>query len=202
MPDFLYLRAMKNIILAAALSLLLFGCQSNPYAGDPVAKALEAHLALNAPAGEPFELILTDLQCVDSTTFATEFDRRIDVFGRRIAANSELYERHTAQGRLNNASLKKQAVIRDRDNVRGLQAMRDSYQAEGRLDDVAWYAYRFSGRARSGKRASEFKDCWFNITSAHDVIVVSRDRKDLDRSGGRSIPGYIDLIGGNDAPEQ
>ena len=181
---------------------MIIGCQSNPYAGDPVAEALESHLALNAPGNEPFELTLTDLQCVDSITFATEFDRRIDVFGKRIAANTELYERYTAEGRINNASLKKQAVIKDRENVRGLQAMRDSYEADGKLDDVAWYAYRFSGRATSGKRSSEFKDCWFNITPEYEVIVVSRDRKDLDKSGGRAIPGYIDLIGGNDASSE
>ena len=181
---------MKRFLLLLALAAVT-AC-GGKYDNDPVAQALTAHILSSAPQGCRFTL--TDLQKVDSTTYATEFDRREEVFKRQIAKNEELYVRHKTDGQPKNAALKLQAMKNGVRILMGLDSLRKEMEAV--ISQTAYYDYRFSGHLTKGRQSADYSDWWFTITPAGEVLVVVADPKDLHKSGGMAIPGYRELLKG------
>ena len=81
---------------------------------------------------------------------------------------------------------------RARASLKGLDSLRTTL--EGRLDEIAYYDYVFSGRAETANQATDFAGTYASITPALEVIALSAAQKDLHKSGGRAIPGYVQLF--------
>ena len=185
---------MKRTILLLTAALVLTACGGGKFAGNPVAEALTSHILSLYPEGYQFQL--TDLQKVDSTTFATEFEQRKVVFGLQVAKNEELYVRFKTNGQPKNAALKLQAMHNGARILRGLDSLKTLMEDE--LENIAYYDYRFSGHLTKGRRSLDYTDAWFTITPTNEVLVVVTTPKDLHKSGGKAIPGYMELLKGSD----
>lgn len=182
---------MKALAKALLLCALAAGCAKTP---DPLQEALSAHIL----RGREGTFRLYGIEKVDSTTFRTEFEHRQDVFELKLQEETKLFENYYFQNKRKNADRHWEAMERTREVMKGLDSLRTAM--EGRMDEIAYYEYRFSGRAETGSEAVEFKDTYVSMTPALEVITMSTDRKDLHKTGGRAIPGYIDMLG--DTPEE
>ncbi|MBQ7640670.1 MAG: hypothetical protein IJS91_06765 [Bacteroidales bacterium] len=183
---------MKRTLTLLLATLVLAACGSK-FDKNPIAQALTAHILASNPAGCQF--MLTDLKLVDSTTFATEFDRREEVFKRQIEKNEELYVRYKTDGQPKNAALKLQAMKNGVRILMGIDSLRRSMEAN--LSQTAYYDYRFSGHLTKGRQSADYDGWWFTLTPSGEVLVVVSDRKDLHKTGGKAIPGYLDLLKGD-----
>jgi hypothetical protein len=109
-----------------------------------------------------------------------------------------LYEDYSLQRKPKNAAVHREAMERTRVAMKGLDSLRTVMEA--RMDEVAYYEYRFSGRAETGSEAVEFKDTYVSMTPSLEILTMSADRADLHKAGGRAIPGYLEMLG--DTPEE
>ena len=182
---------MKRTLILLLATLAFASCGSN-YDNDPVAQALTAHILATNPAGCKFSL--TDLQLVDSTDFATEFAHREEVFKRQIEKNESLYIRYKTDGQPKNAALKLQAMKNGVRILMGIDSLRAAMEAN--LSQTAYYDYQFSGHLIKGRQSADYNGWWFTLTPSGEVLVVVSDRKDLHKSGGKAIPGYMELLKG------
>ena len=181
---------MKRTLILLVAVLALTACGSK-YANDPVAQALSAHILDSNPS---CKFMLTELQLVDSTDFATEFAHREEVFKRQIEKNETLYVRYKTEGQPKNAALKLQAMKNGVRILMGIDSLRKSMEAN--LSQTAYYDYQFSGHLTKGRQSADYNGWWFTITPSGEVLVVVSDRKDLHKSGGMAIPGYRELLKG------
>ncbi len=180
---------MKRFLPLLLVALALSAC-GNRFAGDPVAEALQNYIVSHAPEGCQFAL--TELQKVDSTTIATELERRTGIFAKRLEKNEELYVRYRTDGHPKNAELKRLAMKKDQQVLQDLAALRESLGE--RIHGIAYYDYRFSGHLTKGRRSVDYQDAWFTISPSDEVLVVVTDPRDLHKSGGLAIPGYREII--------
>lgn len=178
-------KALLLCVLAAA------GCAKTP---DPLGEALSAHIL----RGREGTFRLYGIEKVDSTTFRTEFEHRQNVFERKLQEETKLFENYYYQNKRKNADRHWEAMERTREVMKGLDSLRAALA--GRMDEVAYYEYRFSGRAETGSEAVEFKDTYVSMTPSLEILTMSVDRKDLHKTGGRAIPGYLEMLG--DTPEE
>ena len=183
---------MKNIVRLLALCLLAAGCAKQ--APDPVRDALGAYIL----AGREGTFRLDRIEKIDSTTFRTEFERRQNVFDLKLREETKLYDGYVRQNKPKNAARHWDAILRTREVIRGLDSLRAGL--EGRMDEIAYYDYVFSGRVDIGNSYSEFPEAYASMTPALEVITVSTDRKDLHKAGGRAIPGYLQML--REEPEE
>ena len=182
---------MKALAKALLLCVLAAGCAKNP---NPLQEALSAHIL----RGQEGTFRLYGIEKIDSTTFRTEFEHRQDVFERKLREETRLYEDYLLQRKPKNAAVHREAMERTREVMKGLDSLRAGL--EGRMDEIAYYEYVFSGRAETGSEAIEFKDTYVSMSPALKVITMSTDRSDLHKAGGRAIPGYLEMLG--NTPEE
>lgn len=180
---------MKRIIFLVLSCLCILPCACRQDAPDPLGEALGAYIL----QGQEGSFRLYRIEKADSTTFRTEFERRQNVFDRKLREETRLYDSYIAQGKPKNAARHQQAIQRTREVMKGLDSLRAVM--EPRMDEVAYYDYVFSGRKETGEQVTEFADAWVSITPALEVIALTSERKDLHKSGGRAIPGYVQMIG-------
>ena len=64
----------------------------------------------------------------------------------------------------------------------------------GKLDDVAYYDYVFSGSATAKEGKVSYSNVYVTITPAGEVLTMTSNQKDLHKATGRVIPGYIESI--------
>lgn len=182
---------MKRTLALLLAALALSACGSK-FDKDPIAQALTTHILASAP--QCCHFMLTELRLVDSTDFATEFAHREEVFKRQIEKNETLYVRYKTEGQPKNAALKLQAMKNGVRILMGIDSLRKSMEAN--LSQTAYYDYQFSGHLTKGRQSADYNGWWFTITPSGEVLVVVADRKDLHKSGGKAIPGYLELLKG------
>ncbi len=158
---------------------------------SPVEAALEA--AAIEKLGEPGKFELFSLEKVDSSTFRDEFEKRTYVFNLRIEKNEEMMLNYQSQGKPRNAAAKREAVEKDRAILQRLEAKRQ--EMADRLDEIAFYDYRFSGCASAKGKVLNFKDAYFTITPANGILTMSTDKDKVHRATGMVIPGYYEILG-------
>ena len=180
-----------KVLLLPLLCALAFGCASDP---DPLEEALGAHIL----GGREGTFRLYTIEKIDSTTFRTEFEHRENVFDLKLQAETGLYQDYSFQNKPKNAARHWEAMQRTKEAMQGLEGLKAGM--EGRLDEIAYYDYVFSGRAETGSEAVDFKDTYFSMTPSLEILTMSTDRKDLHKAGGRAIPGYLEMLG--DTPEE
>ncbi|MCR5710074.1 MAG: hypothetical protein K6G79_06290 [Bacteroidales bacterium] len=183
--------------LSAAL-FLIAGCGQSGVT-DPVGEVIADELMQGTD--EPYEFVFKHLQKIDSTTFATEFARRIDVYGIQIDQNIARFEKYVKEGKKKNALKASEELKRGQKILGELEAMR---QMMG--DDtlrVAYYDYEFSGEARLSKgRKKVFEKGYATVTPEGRVLTLAGDPKDLHKATGLVIPGYQALLESFKEPEE
>ena len=163
-------------------------------APNPFQDALGAYI-LQGQAGS-FELYR--IEKIDSTTFRTEFERRQNVLHRKMEEETALYGSYTMQGKPRNAARHWEAIQHTDAALKGLDSLRTVL--EDRLDEIAYYDYVFSAQSVIGEETTNYLNAYASMTPALEVIALCSDRRDLHKSGGRAIPGYLQLLG-RDAEE-
>ena len=179
----------KVLLLLCALAS---GCAKEQ--PDPVRDALGAHIL----GGREGTFRLYTLEKIDSTTFRTEFEHRQNVFDLKLQEETKLHESYYWQNKPKNAARHWDAIVRTQKALKGLDSLR-AVMAD-RMDEIAYYDYVFSGRAETADQATDFANTYASITPALEVIALSAAQKDLHKSGGRAIPGYLEMLG--DTPEE
>ena len=183
---------MKNTAkLLLLLGLLAAGCAKAP---DPVEESLAAYIL----HGREGSFRLYSLEKIDSTTFRTEFEHRQNVFDLKLQEETRLFENYYFQNKKKNADRHWEAMERTREAIKGLDSLRSALA--GRMDEIAYYDYVFSGRAETADAATEFKDTYVCMTPELEIIAMTTERRDLHKAGGRAIPGYRQMLG--DTPEE
>ncbi len=184
---------MKNTArLLLLLGILAAGCAKK--APDPVEEALSAYIL----RGQQGTFLVYTLEKIDSTTFRTEFEHRQNVFERKLQEETKLFENYYFQNKKKNADRHWEAMERTREAIKGLDSLRSALA--GRMDEIAYYDYVFSGRAETADAATEFKDTYVCMTPELEIIAMTTERRDLHKAGGRAIPGYRQMLG--DTPEE
>lgn len=187
---------MKKILIAIAAAAMMLSCTGNR--PDPVAQALEEAVKLSI--SEPCKFRLYTLELTDSTTFRTEFERRAKVFEVKSKREGELYARYITEGKPKNAAVHMEAMTKANRNHGALDSL--MLGMESRLDDIAYYDYRFSGKAYGDSGEVEYRDSWFTITPDGRILAITHDKKDLHKNAGRAIPGYMEIFSADDEDEE
>lgn len=180
------MKTITKALILTSLCLLAFSCKKEP---DPLQEVLGAYIL----QGQEGTFRLYSIEKIDSTSFRTEFERRQNVFDLKLREETRLYESYTQQRKPKNAARHMQAIQRTRAVIKGLDSLRTVL--EGRMDEIAYYDYAFSGRADTDDTVIELQQAYASITPALEVITLSSERKDLHKAGGRAIPGYLQMLG-------
>ena len=175
-----------KVLILSLLCVLAFGCRQEP---DPLQEALGAYILQDKEG--TFQLY--SIEKIDSTTFRTEFERRKQVFDRKIEQESVLYGSYVMQRMPKNAARHLEALQRTAAASKSLDSLKACL--EDRLDEIAYYDYVFTATAVGKESSTDFVDTYASITPDLRVIAYSPDRRDLKKAGGHAIPGYLQLLG-------
>lgn len=185
---------MKPVVrILPLLCILACGCAKTP---DPLQDALGSYLLRDREGS----FRLYSIEKIDSTSFRTEFERRQNVFDLKLREETKLYESYVSQRKPKNAERHWNAMQRTREVMKGLDSLKAVM--EGRLDEIAYYDYVFSGRAETDDQIIDLTQHYVSITPSLEVITLSADRKDLHKAGGRAIPGYLEMLGKTSGEDQ
>jgi hypothetical protein len=97
-----------------------------------------------------------------------------------------------SKGKPRNAMLKLEAIDKAQRVLVQLDSLEEEYGDV--LDSVIFYDYRFSGEAVTKDSRFDLSEAYAAITPDGKVLSVSTDVKDIHKSTGRAIPGYVDLF--------
>ena len=183
----------KSFIFAAAL-VLAAACTPEK---DPFQLALENAIA--EKYGEGTKVRIEICERVDSTTFGQELAYRQKVFDLRLAQNQKLLTKYRDQGKPNAAQKKREAILHDNEVIAGLAQMSETLGAK--LDEIAYYDYCFSGRVTLNGSSKELKDYYATVTPEGEVMNFDAHQKYLHKPMGHIIPGYVELVKGDDSEE-
>ena len=184
---------MNKLIILLALPSMLLSC-SQPGTPDPAQEAMTSEIRrLTEPEAK---VTYTVFEKTDSTTFGQELAYRKGQFELRLSQNLKFYEEYKSKGMLNNMQKKEKAILNDRRVLEGLDSMAEEIAPYA--DDIAYYDYRFSGKAAGASGETVFQDYYACITPKGEVLCIESSDKGLHKSLGRVLPGYSALIGGDD----
>ena len=188
---------MKRTLLVIFFAAALTACATQPK--DPQLKALETEIANRL--GEGAKARIESFAKVDSTTFGEELKYRQEVFDLRLKQNMKLLEKYKKGGFVQTAVDKRNAINHDHEVIAGLAEMERTL--EPILGNVAYYDYCFSGQATKDGAKAVYKDYYASITPEGQVVSIDSNKKTLHKALGRVIPGYLELVKGDDeeAPE-
>ena len=165
---------------------------------SPQQQAVVEYLAKDIEGECSFEF--SSFEVTDSTTMATEIDRRVEAFSSLLRQKYIMYNNYVPAGKKRNAARKEEAILLDTEMLKMLQ----QYKVDnaGTIDDIAYYVYRFACEGKSEGAIYRYKEAYAAITPDNNVIGVSTDLKYLLRSTGKVIPGYTDLLAGNSEEDE
>lgn len=179
---------MKRILLGILALLALASCAQKP--ADPVAEAIVTEMMKDVD--QPYKLKISDLQLLDSTIFATEFNRRIEIYGIRLDQNTARLEKYMKQGMKKNASLMFEALQKDTKIYNELIAMKEM-MGDDTLN-VAYYDYAYTYSGKVGDTRIPAKQAFATVTPDYRVLTYAADRSDIHKATGLVIPGYKELL--------
>lgn len=193
---------MKRIgIIILATAAIVCSCTGQK-STSKLERAIEHALTENLEG--PQKVSVLELVKLDSTIFLTEFDRRKDVFEKRIEQNKKFHDDYYRRGLKKNAAIKYDEIHRDYEILNALELVKE------RMGDslylVAYYDYRVKAKVITGRipkrifsrifrrKAQVLEDLYFAVTPDNEVISLSTDHKRLHQSTGLVIPGYSEII--------
>ena len=111
------------------------------------------------------------------------------------------FDKYKKGGFVQTAVDKRNAINHDHEVIAGLAEMERTL--EPILGNVAYYDYCFSGQATKDGAKAVYKDYYASITPGGQVVSIDSNKKTLHKALGRVIPGYLELVKGDDeeAPE-
>lgn len=179
---------MKKILLFAGLFLLAAAC--TPKQPDPVAEAIVE--AMTRDIDQPCKITVSNLEKLDSTSFAVEFQRRISIYDIRIDQNTARLEKYIREGKKNNATKMFNDLQRDTKIFNELNGMKEM-MADDTLK-TAYYDYSFTYGGKVGNQKIPSKKAYATVTPDGRVITYGADLKDIHKASGLAIPGYKELL--------
>ena len=179
---------MKRILLMAWAVLAVCSCtQKTP---DPVAEALVT--AMTKDIQEPCSIQISNLQVLDSTTFATEFQRRIGIYELRLDQNSARFEKYVREGKKKNATKMFQEMQRDTKIFNELNVLKELMGPD--TLNTAYYDYSYTYSGKVGNQKLPARQAFATVTPDGRVLTFAGDRKDIHKATGLVIPGYQELL--------
>ena len=179
---------MKKILMFAALLAAMVSCGTKQT--DPFEKALIE--SIKQSVGQEGKVKVYSMEKIDSTTFRTEMERKFKIFNLRIDQNRKFYETYIKEGKSRNAALKSDAIKKDQAILEGLETIQESLS--DRLDEVAYYDYKFSAGGNFETSKAEFRDYFCAITPSGEVLAISPDQNAIYKGTASVIPGYKELL--------
>ena len=170
------------------LAVLVAAC--TPKEVDPVSQALID--ALTKDVQGPCSIKIDNLRLLDSTTFATEFQRRIGIYDLRLNQNTERMEKYLREGKKKNATKMFEELKHDTKVYNELMGMKEM-MADDTLN-TAYYDYSFTYGGKVGDKKLPSREAWATVTPDGRVITLVSDEKDLHKDSGLVIPGYQELL--------
>ncbi len=179
---------MKRLFVLICAVLALAACSQQK--ADPVADAIVAEMMKDVE--QPYSIQITDLKLLDSTTFATEFQRRISIYDTRLDQNAARLEKYMQQGMQKNATLMFESLQKDTKIFNELNAMKEM-MGDDTLK-VAYYDYSYTYSGKVGKTRVPAQPAFATVTPDGRVITFVSDKRDLHKATGLVIPGYKELL--------
>ena len=191
------MRAYRLAGICLCAVALVASCGRGKPVLSPQEQAVTDYLAKDIEGECTFEF--SSFEKIDSVTLATELDRRIEAFSSILRQNYNLYNNYVQAGKKKNAAKKQSAILLDTEMLKFLQ----EYKINNAdiIDDIAFFVYRFGCEGKSEDAIYRYKEAYAAITPTNTVIGVSTDLKNLLRSTGKVIPGYTDLLAGQELEE-
>jgi len=177
----------KIFIFLCAAALVCACTQKQP---DPIAEAIAAEMTKGVDL--PCDIKVENLQLLDSTTFATEFGRRIGIYDIRLDQNTARMEKYISQGMKKNASRMYEELKKDTKIYNELNAMKEM-MGDDTLN-VAYYDYSFTYGGKIGDQKVPSKQAFATVTPDGRVLTYGAERSDLHKATGLVIPGYKELL--------
>ena len=138
---------------------------------------------------------------VDSTTYATEFDRRRGIYELRIHQNTLREENFLKDRKRKNAKIMHDAIIKDHLIIAGLDSLRRVMGS--RVDDIAYYDYAFQYCQKDDRgRKTVPKTAWASVTPDNRVLSWAPEKRLLHKTTGLVIPGYRKMLDGLKSTEE
>jgi len=179
---------MKRIIMLLCVALSLAACTKKEV--DPVSQVIIE--AMTKDIDQPVDIRITDLQLLDSTTFAVEFNRRIGIYDTRLDQNTARMEKYMREGKKKNASLMFESLQKDTKIYNELNAMKEM-MGDDTLN-VAYYDYSYTYGGKVGDSRIPPKQAFATVTPDYRVLTYVSDKRDLHKATGLVIPGYQELL--------
>lgn len=180
---------MKRFLILLFATAAVFSCTA-PKQADPVAEAIIAEMTRGID--QPCQIKIENLQLLDSTSFATEFSRRIGIYDLRLDQNTERMEKYIREGKKKNATKMYEELKKDTKIFNELNAMKEM-MGDDTLS-TAYYDYSFTYSGKVGDARIPAKQAFATVTPAGRVLTYVSDRGDLHKATGLVIPGYKELL--------
>lgn len=183
---------MKKLLIIPAAIMLLASC--SPKASDQVSDAVKNEIMTLDGGYE--KVVIKSIEKVDSTTFAQEFERRIGTFETKKKADEQLLLKYTRENKKRNAAIKQESLARDLMILTGLDSLKASMSAK--LGQVAYYEYKFSAQASKPGKTVAFNESFAAVSPSGEVLCIASKQNDLHRRLGTVIPGYLEVVKGDE----
>lgn len=183
---------MRKITIIAVM-LAAFSACSHTESPDPVKDGIRAKIA--ETVGPDATIIITSYERTDSTTFGEELEHRLRVLELRRQQNLINSEKYIKEGKVKNAARRKADAEKDLERIASLESIRE--RLADSLDITAYYDVKFSGKAETESKTTEFNGYYAAVTPDGKVYNIQTSPKGLHKPMGHVIPGYSDLF-----PEQ
>lgn len=177
---------MKRILFVLAALTSLCACSQD----DPVKDAISAKVA-EIVGGEPKVSIYT-VEKIDSVTFGQQLDMTDKLFAVIRKQNEKFYFKYMSQNLFNEALDKRASLVKNDYVIEGLKAIRE--RMADSLDVVAYYDYKFSGKAKKADGVTEIPEAYASIKPDGTLISLEPDKDRLHNGLGKVIPGYSELL--------
>ena len=178
---------MKKFFFFACLALALSACNSKQ---GPLESAIAE--ALTRDIDKPCNIKVRDVQKLDSTTFITEFKRRINIYEIRLDQNTARLEKYIKEGKKTNATKVFGELQRDTKIYNELLGLKEM-MADDTLK-TAYYDYTFVYHGKVGDQRISATRAYCTITPDGRVLTYGPEQKVIHKGTGIVIPGYQELL--------
>lgn len=182
---------MRTMSIITAMSICIVSCSSGPRSDQYKDAVREEIVRL---VGADAKVSFNTFELLESTTYADELDYRKGLITARHSMNDKFQKQYEGQGMKTNALKKLDALMKDEDVLKGIEAIRERMAAADSLDKVAYHVYSFTGEARCKGITTTFKDYFACVTPDGEILSVTDNRKAIRKGLGKIIEGYSTIL--------
>ena len=186
---------MKKILTILSLSILLVSCGGKAEKAGPVQTALREFILERYP--ELDKVTFETIEETKTVTFDEEILRREKLFALRMKQDDGLYKKFVQEGKQKNAQLRYDSLLQDIRIKNGIDSIRVK-MGDG-VNDVAFTVYTFTAKAEGKDKVLNFRENLAAVTPDYTVVNLAPKSSELYKATGRVIPGYRELLKGDEA---